>query len=203
MIRHQVNASKVLAASAKLPTVVRKHFGDALDHISLKFLKRFRQNTRVKFRPRGLFTRFKRIFAIPTNSRSMSVEIFTQSKIAKLHEYGGEMRGKGGLRLAVPLSSRRAQVTTASGKVKARFGGTPYNRDVRPVKNIRPINIKGKTFLARVQRGSREVLPLFVLKDGVRVPARLGFYDTWRNMQGEAQKIVDKAVAKAAKEAWV
>lgn len=202
MISHKVDAYKVLAASDKLPAIVRKHFGDALDHISLKFLKRFKQNSRVKFRPRGLYTRFKRIFAIPSSQRSMSVEIFTDSKIAKLHEFGGEMRGKNGLRLAVPLSSRSGEVTTASGKVKAKFGGTPYNRDVRPVKNIRPIKINGKTFLARVQRGTRDVLPLFVLKHGVRVPARLGFYDTWRSLEGEAAKIVDNAVSKAAKEAW-
>ena len=100
MIKTQVDASRVLSALGKLPMAVRFQFGDALDHISLKFLKKFRDERLsggegVKARPGGLFRQFKRVFMIPSETQSMGVEIFTYSTIAKLHEEGGVMRGTG------------------------------------------------------------------------------------------------------------
>ena len=65
-----------------------------------------------------------------------------------------------------------------------------------------PIRFNNQTFLTRVRKKSRDVLPLFVLKKQVKIPARLGFYQTWEEIEAEAFSIVDKAVIRAAKEAW-
>ena len=208
MIKTQVDASKVLAALGKLPRAVRFQFADALDHISLKFLKKFRDERLsggaegVKARPGGLFKRFTRVFMIPSDTQSMGVEIFTYSKIAKLHEEGGVMRGEGGLRLAVPISASASTTETSTGAVKAQFGGTPYNRDVRPKKNVVPVNVGGQTYLFRKRKSAADILPpLFVLKEEVQIKPRLGFYKTWKDMEPEAVRIAQDAVVKAAKEA--
>ncbi len=207
MIKTQVDASRVLAVLGKLPMAVRFQFGDALDHISLKFLKKLRSERLsggegIKARPGGLFRRFKRVFLVPSNTQTMGVEIFTSSKIAKLHEEGGVMRGTGGLRLAVPISASAGTTETSTGAIRRQFGGTAYNRDVRPKKNVMPVNVGGKTYLFRKRRKAGDVLPpLFVLKEEVRLKPRLGFYKTWKDMEPDAIRIVSSALTKAAKEA--
>lgn len=207
MIKTQVDASRVLSALGKLPMAVRFQFGDALDHISLKFLKKFRDERLsggegVKARPGGLFRRFKRVFLVPSDTQTMGVEIFTSSKIAKLHEEGGVMRGAGGLRLAVPISASAGRTETSTGAVRRQFGGTPYNRDIRPKKNVMPVNVGGQTYLFRKRKKAEDVLPpLFVLKEEVRLKPRLGFYKTWKDMEPDAIRIVSNALTKAAKEA--
>ena len=207
MIKTQVNASRVLSVFGKLPMAVRSQFGDALDHVSLKFLKKLREERLsggegIKARPGGIFRRFKRVFLVPSGNQTMGVEIFTLSKIAKLHEEGGVMRGSGGLRLAVPISASAGTTETSTGAIKRQFGGTPYNRDVRPKKNVAPVTVGGKTYLFRKRKNSEDVLPpLFVLKEEVRLKPRLGFYKTWKDMEPEAVRIVSGALTKAVKEA--
>ena len=207
MIKTQVDASRVLSTFGKLPVAIRFQFGDALDHISLKFLKKFRDERLsggegVKARPGGLFRQFKRVFMIPSETQSMGVEIFTYSTIAKLHEEGGVMRGTGGLRLAVPISASASTTETSSGAVRAQFGGTPYNRDVRPKKNVMPVNVGGQTYLFRRRRKAEDILPpLFVLKEQVTLKPRLGFYKTWKDLEPEAIQIVSDALTKAARDA--
>jgi dolichol-phosphate mannosyltransferase len=65
-----------------------------------------------------------------------------------------------------------------------------------------PIRFNNQTYLTRVRKKSRDILPLFVLKKQVKIPARLGFYQTWEEMESVAFSIIDKAVIRAAKEAW-
>src|SRR3989338_7256159 len=107
MIRVIRDASKLKAAAEKLPKALKFSFGDALDHISRKFLKKFRAErlsgpfgTRIVGRPRGIFSQFKRSFLIPSSTQSMGVEISTDSQIAKLHEEGGTVTNPSGGKLA-------------------------------------------------------------------------------------------------------
>ncbi len=209
-MKTQVDASKVLAALGKLPRAVRFQFGDALDHISLKFLKKFRTerlsggSEGVKARPGGLYRRFKRVFLVPSDTQSMGVEIFTLSKIAKLHEEGGVMRSEIGRRLAVPLSRRSKETESTTGAVKKKYGGTSYIRDVKALQKrlrLRVITVGGKTFLFAPKKEGEGQAPLFVLQQNVRLTPRLGFYKTWKDLEPEAIKIVSNALTKAAKEA--
>lgn len=210
-MKTQVDASKVLAALGKLPRAVRFQFGDALDHISLKFLKKFRTerlsggSEGVKARSGGLYRRFKRVFLVPSNSQGMGVEIFTESKIAKLHEEGGVMRSEIGRRLTVPISRRSEETESSTGAVKKKYGGTSYIRDIKALQKrlkLRVITVGGKTFLFAPKReGEGQTAPLFVLQQNVRITPRLGFYKTWKDLEPEAIKIVNDALFKAAKEA--
>lgn len=200
MIRTQVDHAKITQAFARLPRAVRFQFGDALDHISLKFLKLWR-STRlqgppgVTARPHGIFTQFKRVMSIPSGDAPMGVEIFTESKVAKLQEEGGTVTNPGGGKLAVPLSAR-SEMFTASGALRKNY------KRIGNLKNIRPIKFNGQTYLSRVKKKTREVTPLFVMKQSVKIEPRLGFYQTWETLEPEALKIVDKAIGRAAREAW-
>jgi len=202
MIRVIRDASKLKAAAEKLPKALKFNFGDALDHISLKFLKKFRAErlsgpfgTRIVGRPRGIFSQFKRSFLIPSGTQTMGVEIRSDSEIAKLHEEGGVVRNPSGGKLAVPLRAR-TELFTGTGALRKQY------KNVRALKNVVPIRFNNQTFLTRVRKKSRDILPLFVLKSQVKIPPRLGFYQTWEDMEKDAFAIVDKAVIRAAKEAW-
>lgn len=202
MIKVIRDSSRLKEAAGKLPRALKFSFGDALDHISRKFLKKFRAErlsgpfgTRIVGRPRGIFSQFKRTFLVPSSTQSMGVEIRSDSKIAKLHEEGGTVTNPSGGKLAVPLRARQ-ELFTSTGALRKKY------KNVRAIKNIVPIRFNNQTFLTRVRKKSRDVLPLFVLKKQVKIPARLGFYQTWEDMEADAFSIVDRAVIRAAKEAW-
>ncbi len=202
MIKVIRDSSRLKEAAGKLPRALKFSFGDALDHISRKFLKKFRAErlsgpfgTRIVGRPRGIFSHFKRTFLVPSSTQSMGVEISSDSEIAKLHEEGGTVTNPSGGKLAVPLRARQELFTT-TGALRKKF------KNVRAIKNIVPIRFNNQTYLTRVKKRSRDILPLFVLKRQVKIPARLGFYQTWEDMESDAIAIVDRAVIRAAKEAW-
>ena len=65
------------------------------------------------------------------------------------------------------------------------------------MKNVIRIILKGKQFLVKVKRRSKELLPLFVLKNQIRIRPRLGFYKTWDDMHNERIIILNKSVKKA------
>lgn len=163
-----------------------------MDHISKKFLKKFYQTRLqgapgIKARPHGIFTHFRRASLVSKDIEGMGIAIFTESKIARLHEEGGTVRSVGGAKLAVPLSAR-SELFTSSGALKKKY------KKPRLLKNVIPIRLRGKPFLARVKKKSREILPLFVLKNSIRVRPRLGFYKTWDEMGNERIQILNKAI---------
>jgi len=180
------------------PRVLKFELADGLDRIGKGFLKRFRQQ-QLQGPPgvrgasgHGLFGTFKRVFFVAPEIEGMGIEVFSESKIAKLHETGGTVRDPGGKRLAVPLSAR-TEMFTPSGKLRARY------KRPKELKNVRPIWIKskGKTFLARIKRGSEKILPLYVLKRQVRIKPRLGFYRTWDGLVNYRIDILNKSIEKA------
>lgn len=178
------------------PRVLKFELGDGLDRISKGFLKRFRKQ-QLQGPPGvrgasgyGLFGTFKRTFLVSSSIEGMGIHIFTDSKIAKLHETGGIVKDPSGGRLAVPLSAR-TQMFTARGKLKTRF------RRPKNLKNIQPMRFRGKTFLAKVTKRAKKILPLFVLKRQVRLKPRLGFYRTWDGLVNYRIQILNKKVANA------
>jgi len=178
------------------PRILKFELGDGFDRISKGFLKRFRKQ-QLQGPPGvrgasgyGLFGTFKRTFLVSSSIEGMGVRIFSDSKIAKLHETGGIVKDPSGGRLAVPLSAR-TQMFTARGKLKTRF------RRPKTLKNVQPMRFRGKTFLAKVTKRAKKILPLFVLKRQVRLKPRLGFYRTWDGLVNYRIQILNKKIDNA------
>ena len=178
------------------PRVLKFELADGLDRIGKGFLKRFRQQ-QLQGPPgvrgasgHGLFGTFKRVFLVSPDIEGMGIEIFSESKIAKLHETGGTVKDPGGKRLAVPLSAR-SEMFTPQGKLRARY------KKPKELKNVRAMRWKGVTFLARVTKRAAKILPLYVLKRQVRIKPQLGFYRTWDGLVNYRIDILNKSIANA------
>ncbi|MBI4972899.1 MAG: hypothetical protein HZC16_03675 [Candidatus Omnitrophica bacterium] len=51
--------------------------------------------------------------------------------------------------------------------------------------------------MAKVKKKLREILPLFILKNQVKIKPRLMFYKTWDDLQNERIEILNKSIEKA------
>jgi len=194
----EINTKNLEKAIRLFPKELKMELGDGFDHISRKFLKIFKQTRLqgppgVKARPHGIFTHFTRANLVSRDIEGMGMTIFSDSKISRMHEEGATIKSAGGERLAAPLSARPEMFVGGQypGRLKKRY------RDPRAMKNVIRIILKGKQFLVKVKRRSRELLPLFVLKNQIRIRPRLGFYKTWDDMQNERIIILNKSVKKA------
>lgn len=190
----EINTKNLETAIRVFPKELKMNLGDGMDHISRKFLKQFYQtrlqgSPGIKARPHGIFTHFRRASLVSQTIEGMGMVIFSDSKISRLHEEGGIVKNPGGAKLAVPLSAR-TELFTADGRLKKQY------RKPRMLKNVVPIKLRGKTFLAKVKQKIRSILPLFVLKNQIRIRPRLGFYKTWDDMQNERIDILNKAIEK-------
>jgi len=190
----EINTKNLERALRMFPKDLKYEIADGMDHISRKFLKTFRQERLqgppgIRGRPHGIFTHFSRASLLSQDIEGMGMVIFSDSKIARMHEEGATVKNPGGGKLAVPLSARR-ELFTADGRLKKQY------RQPRLLKNVVPIQLRGKTFLARVKKKLRELLPLFVLKNSIRIRPRLMFYKTWDEMQNERTQILNKSIEK-------
>jgi hypothetical protein len=197
----KINTNQLMRAYHLVPKELEYELKDAFDHLSRKFLKVFRNKRLsgppgVKARPRGLFTHFKRnvVFRGLRGTDSYA-EIYTESKIAKLHEEGGTLRDPSGGKIAVPLSAR-TQMFTSSGALRKRY------KNIAGLRNIIPKIINGKVFLVRVKKRDKSILPLYVLKKSVRVKPRLEFYETFHATAPVMYGILNKAFDKALQKGW-
>jgi len=190
----EINTKNLETALRVFPEELKFQLADGMDHISRKFLKQFYQTRLqgppgVKARPHGIFTHFRRASLVSPTIEGMGMIIFSDSKISRLHEEGGIVKNPGGTKLAVPLSAR-TELFTADGRLKKRY------RQPKLLKNVISIKLRGKTFLAKVQKRLRSILPLFVLKNQIRIRPRLGFYKTWDDMQNVRIDILNKSIQK-------
>lgn len=190
----EINTKNLETAMRVFPKELRFELADGMDHISRKFLKQFYQTRLqgapgIKARPHGIFTHFRRASLVSQTIEGMGMVIFSDSKISRLHEEGGIIKNAGGAKLAVPLSAR-TELFTSDGRLKKQY------RQPRLLKNVIPVKLRGKTFLAKVKQKLRSILPLFVLKNQIRIRPRLGFYKTWDDMQNERINILNKSIQK-------
>lgn len=186
-------------AIERVPHRVRRELGDGMDRIGKGFLKRWRK-ARLHGPPgvrgksgHGLFGTFKRASIFGKNIDDMGVHIWSDSKVALVHEEGGDVRAEGGGRLTIPLSAREHMFTTA-GKLRKRFK--------RPgkLRGVVPMRWRGKSFLVKVNRRRRDILPLYVLKEKVRLKPRLEFIKTWNGLSNYRTKIINDKIKIALKE---
>ena len=191
----EINTKNLDRALRLFPKDLKFEIADGMDHISRKFLKVFRQERLqgppgIRGRSHGIFTHFSRASLVSQDIEGMGMVIFSDSKIARMHEEGATVKNQSGGKLAVPLSARK-ELFTSDGRLKKQY------RQPRLLKNVVPIQLRGKTFLAKVKKKLRQILPLFVLKNSVRIRPRLMFYKTWDDMQNERINILNKSVEKA------
>ncbi|PIV38947.1 MAG: hypothetical protein COS29_05245 [Candidatus Omnitrophica bacterium CG02_land_8_20_14_3_00__42_8] len=194
-LRLEINTKNLERAIRLFPKDLKYELGDGMDHISRKFLKIFRQTRLqgppgIRAHPHGIFTHFQRASLVSQDIEGMGMVIFSDSKIARMHEEGATLKNPGGGKLAVPLSARK-ELFTSDGRLKRQY------RRPRLLKNVIRIQLKGKTFLAKVKKKLREILPLFILKNQVRIKPRLMFYKTWDEIQNARIEILNKSIEKA------
>jgi hypothetical protein len=194
-LRLEINTKNLERAIRLFPKELKYELGDGMDHISRKFLKIFRQtrlqgSPGIRAHPHGIFTHFQRASLVSQDIEGMGMVIFSDSKIARMHEEGAMLKNPGGGKLAVPLSARK-ELFTSDGRLKRQY------RRPRLLKNVIRIQLKGKTFLAKVKKKLREILPLFILKNQVKIKPRLMFYKTWDEIQNERIEILNKSIEKA------
>jgi len=194
-LRLEINTKNLERAIRLFPKELKYELGDGMDHISRKFLKIFRQTRLqgppgIRAHPHGIFTHFQRASLVSQDIEGMGMVIFSDSKIARMHEEGATLKNPGGGKLAVPLSARK-ELFTSDGRLKRQY------RRPRLLKNVIRIQLKGKTFLAKVKKKLREILPLFILKNQVKIKPRLMFYKTWDDLQNERIEILNKSIEKA------
>ena len=194
-LRLEINTKNLERAIRLFPKDLKYELGDGMDHISRKFLKIFRQTRLqgppgIRAHPHGIFTHFQRASLVSQDIEGMGMVIFSDSKIARMHEEGATLKNPGGGKLAVPLSARK-ELFTSDGRLKRQY------RRPRLLKNVIRIQLKGKTFLAKVKKKLREILPLFILKNQVKIKPRLMFYKTWDEIQNERIEILNKSIEKA------
>ena len=145
----EINTRKLDLAIKFAPKILKYELADGMDRISKGFLKRFR-NRQLQGPPGvrgasgyGLFGKFRRASLVSSSIEGMGMHVFTDSKIAKLHETGGIVSDPSGGRLAVPLSAR-TQMFTGKGKLRARY------KRPQELKNVRVLRLKGKSLTKAV-----------------------------------------------------
>ena len=198
----EVDIGKLKAAFAMFPKELKTQMYDAFDHTGRRFLKKLKDERlkgppgiRGTFGPGSLFWRFKRVDLIAKDLDGWGISIFTDSKIARLQEEGGTVVSPSGKKLAVPLSAR-TEMFTSAGKLRQAY------KHPGQMKGLIPIIIKGQTYLAKVFKGFKHPVPLYILKSKVKIPGRLGFYQTWEDMSNDRIFLINEAVDKALKKTF-
>lgn len=199
----EIDDKKLQKALKNVPDLLKEELMDAFDHIPKKFYKLFYTKQLKGPKPekilaapasRGLFGQFKKHMIFSRSALDMGVVMYTDSKVGSLHETGGTLTAKGGGHIAVPLSAR-SQMYTAAGRLKKKY------KEPSSLKNLIKIKIHDKQFLVQTQKKSGEILPLYVLKNKIRIKPKLGFLKLWEGQLnvniGILDKSVDKALARA------
>ncbi len=216
-IKVEINTTKVERAMRIFPQELKIELADGMDHISRRFFKRFYSERLsgppgIRARSHGIFHWFarrlegqkiaisnrsmttRRTGEILANSSSkplaMSFEIYTDSKVAGIHERGGTI-APGGY-MPVPLPSQ-TQMFRQSGVLKER-----YKLDSMG-KKLEPIRIRNHIYLAQVNRAQHTTKLYYILLNKIEIKPRLGFYSTYNSLQSDRITILNKSVDKALK----
>lgn len=189
------------------PINTEAEIADALAHVKRKFFKTLfasaTQRLKITGR-RGLINHLVgTIFREREKPAADRLQVKSWSKVFRVHEYGGTITAKG-KQLAVPLREALKKVPGGTwsggvlfwkGRLKARFRGEKSG-----IKGLVGYfdRRRGKYYLG-LKRGEAGILPLFVLKRQVRIPARLGFFKTWNELQPFANDRLNQALQRAAR----
>ena len=208
------DSKKYLLAQAKVPNLLRKSLAFRFENIGDEFERLM--DKRFTAKPSGKFggnnTKNKLINRSGRLRRSMAFRVLggesgsadglilrssignaVTAKYVFMQEYGKKHhRAKGGGKLAIPLPDNK----TTAGRV--RF------KKPRNIKGLFKITTKkGNELLVRKSAGGEGLDFMFVLKDEVEIPARLGFQKTFVNstMRRFRAVEIDEGIRKAIKTA--
>ena len=207
----EIDSSKLQKALRLAPTQLRAEVSDTIDHISRSFFKklyneRFKGPPGLRMGGRGnLFSRFrKRIIGntsqegtfsgrassrVVTSSlkassaatQDMGMEIYTDSPVAKIHEFGGTISPGHGMVIPFP----GARLTKQGGKIVT--------------KNLQVIKIGGRVLLGRKSQKGHKTDIVAIVENKITIRPRLGFYNTWGSMANQNIERLNMAISKALK----
>jgi len=198
MITVEIDTSKLDKAMRLFPRTLKLKLGDAFDHIGKHFLKEFRaKRLSGQMGDEGIrgsvhfFKHFKRTFLVPTGGdiNNMGTEIFSDSKVARIHETGGIERPSKGAALSVPFSQERvSQLYTGRGRLRSK-----YKKPRSLKRTFRIVTAKGSFIFQRL-RGQERLRPIYHLEGEVVMKPRLGFFKTWDSQTNWRLNRLNKAV---------
>ena len=127
-----------------------------------------------------------------TTAATWSMTVGTTSKYAPMQEYGGTVRPVRKKWLTIPLDA----ALTPAGVLRA---PAPDWSDPGKKNTFFKWSKRGNLILFK-KTGKNQITPLFVLKKQVKIPARLGFFDTWGEGKTQRGKILEEAALSASLE---
>jgi len=189
-----------------MPRRCQTAMADGMDHATRSFYAKFYKE-RLQGPPGishthgGIFHRFrrtvlvngKRVFlrqqarqgestaAIAKSSKdpmNMTVEMYTTSDVAGMHERGGAISSAKGMPVPLNQSAREMLKSKVS------------------LHDLRVFKINGKVFLGQKRTAGKPEL-LFLITHRVNIKPRLGFYSTWESHSGRREEIMRGALIKA------
>jgi hypothetical protein len=192
----EVNTKNVELLFKNAPRALKRELANGLDHISRKFYKDFKNerlsgSPGVQSRLGGIFHRFRRIVttakgeernaSVKTIQKSyrnpldMQVEMYTMSVVAGKYETGGDISAAGGL-MRIPLSPEAKQ-----------------RGDKNPILGLSPVKTAKGLFLVQ-KLGKDNMIFHYILKHSVPIRRKLGFYQTWGDMDSDRVQILNNAI---------
>lgn len=166
----------------EMPKKMYAGMKNAFRTVGDSFLQKF-QMTRLVGRPGlkkptgHLAGSFKRI-VFGGDIKSLNMIVFTDSKYARIHEHGGTVKPKRGKYLSIPLDA--AKTSTGASRYTSprdvpglRFGG--FSKAGNPLLRL-------------------DGVPMYVLVKSVKIPKRLGMFDTWDKQSPKTVRILNTAV---------
>lgn len=184
------SAEAVEALFREFPKMLKDDLNDGLDHAARSFMKRFQKEqlhgpfgSKVVARggKGGMFRRFQR----RPNLNDVSVTIRTRSAAVAGLEEGATLTGG----FPVPLYRNTFMFNTSGGRhtLKKQYKAMLYND-----KLVKITGKDGQQYL--IDPKTEEAL--FILKHNIRIPKRLGFYDTFNKHNNRILQILEGAVEK-------
>ena len=202
----EADTSNVERFMRELPPRCRAAMADGMDHATRSFFSKFYKERLqgppgIQHTHGGIFHRFRR--AVMVNGKmvflrqqarqsqsasiiaqsskdpmNMSVDMYTQSDVAGMHERGGTISSSKAM--PVPLNQE------ARDMLKAKMS----------LDDLKVMKINGKVFLGRKRRlGGPQIL--FLLTHQVHIKPRLGFYLTWDAHANRRDEIMRDALNNA------
>jgi hypothetical protein len=160
-------------------------------------LKRTGVKTRGQFVAAGIAAQTlaetgSKIEAARRTLAELDARIWSTSEVTRLHETGGSITASGKL-MTVPLPMLQREIERTPRVAGGR--GVPSARDaIKSVAYWRArgdVFQRGSTLYVKIGRGRPQ--PFWALKSSVTLPGRLGFFSTWRSLDGDRERKLQMA----------
>lgn len=195
----------------RLTTEVAIAVKDAMREFGKEFLRRFKTE-RLTGRP-GLAKRTGELSCsfdmelTGSTIKDLVLRVFSRSKYAKIHEYGGTIKPVNSQWLTIPLEAAKTRAGVARGGArdyKNTFFATSKAGNLILFQRLGKSaggRQKRRTFVRNGVREKSDIEPLFLLVKEVTIPARLGMRDLWKTMALQRNILLRSAIRGAISQA--